>query len=107
MSLNGSYIFLQRNELEATKIRPNWRGWLIIERMVISMNETRLCTAEQIEQFLSVYTQIGFSKSGGETTIILSTSTTCPTVWPSYRWSNAIVHLRLLCAQIHAPKTDG
>lgn len=32
--------------------------------MVIDMNETRLCTIEQIEQFLKASTQIEFSASG-------------------------------------------
>jgi hypothetical protein len=31
--------------------------------MVINMNETRLCTIEQIEQFLNACTQVKFSKS--------------------------------------------
>lgn len=34
--------------------------------MVINMNETRLCTIEQIEQFLRGCTQIEFSKSGDD-----------------------------------------
>jgi len=34
--------------------------------MVINMNETRLCTIEQIEQFLSACTQVKFSKSGDD-----------------------------------------
>jgi len=34
--------------------------------MVTNMNETRLCTIEQIEQFLMACTQIEFSKSGDD-----------------------------------------
>ena len=34
--------------------------------MVININETRFCTIEQIEQFLSACTQIEFSKSGDD-----------------------------------------
>lgn len=34
--------------------------------MVINMNETRLCTIEQIEQFLSASAQIDFSAHGGD-----------------------------------------
>jgi len=39
---------------------------LIITRMIINMNETRLCTIEQIEQFLSGCHQVEFTKSGGD-----------------------------------------
>ena len=35
--------------------------------MVINMNETRLCTIEQIEQFLSASAQIEFSAHGNDT----------------------------------------
>ena len=42
------------------------RQWVDHRRMVINMNETRLCTIEQIERFLSACTQIEFSKSGGD-----------------------------------------
>lgn len=45
------------------------KGELIIARMVINMNETRLCTIEQIEQieqFLSASAQIDFSAHGGD-----------------------------------------
>lgn len=41
-------------------------GGLIIPRMVINMNETRLCTIEQIEQFLGASAQIDFSAHGGD-----------------------------------------
>jgi len=41
-------------------------GGLMIPRMVINMNETRLCTIEQIEQFLSASAQIDFSAHGGD-----------------------------------------
>jgi hypothetical protein len=34
--------------------------------MMINMNETKLCTIEQIEQFLSGCTQIEFTKSGDD-----------------------------------------
>ena len=34
--------------------------------MVINMNETRLCTIEQIEQFLSASAQIEFSAHGDD-----------------------------------------
>jgi len=34
--------------------------------MMINMNETRLCTIEQIEQFLSGITLIEFAKSGDD-----------------------------------------
>jgi len=34
--------------------------------MVINMNETRLCTIEQIEQFLGASAQIDFSSHGGD-----------------------------------------
>lgn len=34
--------------------------------MMINMNETRLCTIEQIEQFLSGCTRIEFTKSGDD-----------------------------------------
>ncbi|SBT04655.1 Integrase catalytic region [Candidatus Accumulibacter aalborgensis] len=39
---------------------------LIIARMVINMNETRLCTIEQIEQFLSASASIEFSATGDD-----------------------------------------
>ena len=39
---------------------------MIIPRMVINMNETRLCTIEQIEQFLGASAQIDFSAHGGD-----------------------------------------
>lgn len=42
------------------------RSRLIITRMVINMNETRLCTIEQIERFLSASEQIEFSASGDD-----------------------------------------
>lgn len=34
--------------------------------MVINMNDTRLCTIEQIEQFLGASAQIDFSAHGGD-----------------------------------------
>ena len=37
---------------------------MIIPRMVINMDESRLCTIEQIEQFLSASTLVEFSKYG-------------------------------------------
>ena len=39
---------------------------MIILRMVIHMNEERLCTIEQIEQFLSASASIEFSASGDD-----------------------------------------
>lgn len=42
------------------------RGGLIIARMVIDMNETRLHTIEQIEQFLSANAPIEFSAAGDD-----------------------------------------
>jgi transposase InsO family protein len=44
------------------------RGGLIITRMVIDMNETQLCTIEQIEQFLSGSAPIEFSAAAGDDT---------------------------------------
>ena len=41
--------------------------WVDHPGMVIDMNETRLCTIEQIEQFLSGSAQIEFSKFGDDT----------------------------------------
>jgi hypothetical protein len=53
-------------EPEAKNLRSNRRCGLIITRMVINMNETRLCTIEQIEQFLSASTQIEFTAHGND-----------------------------------------
>ena len=41
-------------------------GGLIIPRMVINMDESRLCTIEQIEEFLSASTLVEFSKYGDD-----------------------------------------
>ena len=40
---------------------------MIIQRMVIDMNEERLCTIEQVERFLSASAPIEFSASGDDT----------------------------------------
>ena len=42
------------------------RNGLIILQMVINMNETQLCTIEQIEQFLSGSAAIEFSTAGND-----------------------------------------
>ena len=39
---------------------------MIIPRMVINMNETRLCTIEQVKQFLGASAEIDFSAHGGD-----------------------------------------
>ena len=39
---------------------------MIITRMMINMNETRLCTIEQVEQFLTGCTQIELTKLGDD-----------------------------------------
>jgi hypothetical protein len=42
--------------------------------MMINLNETRLCTIEQVEQFLSGGLQIEFSKSGDDSERYLKTA---------------------------------
>ena len=64
MRLNGGRIS-PRFEPEAAK-RGRFEGGLIIPGMVINMNETRLCTIEQIEQFLSASAKVDFSAHGGD-----------------------------------------
>ena len=39
---------------------------MIIPRMVINMNETRLCTIEQVKQFMEASAEIDFSAHGGD-----------------------------------------
>ena len=48
------------------EIAGELRCGLIIARMVINMNEARLTTIEQIEQFLSASASIEFSAAGDD-----------------------------------------
>jgi hypothetical protein len=49
--------------------------------MVINMNETRLCTIEQIERFLSASDPIEFSASGDDMERYGCRRVCCPRDW--------------------------